>query len=112
MKHAEHTPSVTEQIEALIEKFDGQFMKPQIYTKLTVSQIENKYGECRFAEQGEEYLEKDEKITETYKNACLCRLSASGYMDCTDWTLCHDENDILDWISTEAETLGEESENE
>jgi hypothetical protein len=102
--------TVTQQIEALIERFDSQFMKPEILTKLTVSQIENKYGECRWSEQGEEYLDQDETITETYENACLCRLSASGFMDCTDWTLCHDENEILDWLSNEAEDLSEETE--
>lgn len=70
---------VTKQIETLIRKFNSQFMKPEIYTQLVVSQIENKFGECRWSEQGEEYLESDETITETFENACLCRLSASGY---------------------------------
>jgi hypothetical protein len=101
--------SVTTQIEALIERFDGQFMKPQILTRVNVSEIENDVGESRVALQGEEYLEAGETITESYENVCLCRLSAPGYTDCTDWTLCHDENDILDWIITEAEMLGEES---
>lgn len=104
--------SVTDQIHALIALFENEFMKPQILTKLTVSQIENEFGECRFAEQGDENLEADESLTATYENACLCRLSASGYMDCTDWELCHNENDILEWISREAETLSEETENE
>lgn len=108
--------TVTEQIEVLIHKFENEFMRPDIRTKLTVSQIENEYGECRFAEQGDENLESDETVTATYENACLCRLSAPGYMDCTDWTLCHDENDILDWIDTEAEYIGDletkETENE
>lgn len=98
--------NVTEQIIELIEKFEGQFMRPDIRTKLTVSQIDNKHGESRFAEQGEEYLESDETITAVYENACLCRLSAPGYLDATEWTLCHDENDILEWIDGEAESLG------
>lgn len=99
--------TVIEQIQALIDKFDGQFMKPDIRTRLVVSQIENEFGECRFAEKGEEYLDDGEKVTETYENACLCRLSAPGYMDCTNWDLCHDENDILDWVSREAEQIDE-----
>lgn len=93
--------TVTQQIKALIAKFDGQFMKPDIRTQLTVSQIENEFGEIRFAEQGDENLESDERITVTFENVSLCRLSASGYMDCTDWALCHDENDILNWITEE-----------
>lgn len=103
-----HDKSVTEQIKGLIKLFENQFMTPEIRTRLTVSQIDNKFGESRFAEQGEEYLEEGEEITATYENVSLCRLSASGYMDCTEWTLCHDENDILEWIEGEAETINEE----
>jgi hypothetical protein len=99
--------NTTKEIERLIGLFDSQFMKPEIYTRLTVSQIDNKFGESRFAKEGEEYLEKGETITSKYENACLCRLSASGYTDCTDWELCHDENDILEWLSREAEDLDE-----
>ncbi len=99
--------SVTSQIHALIEKFENVFMKPEILTRLTVSQVDNEYSESRFVIQGEEYLEKNETITATYENVSLCRLSASGYTDCTDWTLCHDENDILDWLYNEAEYLTE-----
>lgn len=99
-------PTVTEHIEFLIEQFRGEFMKPQILTRLTVSQIDNEHGESRWTEQGDENLEDGEQITATFENVSLCRLSASGYMDCTDWTLCHDENDIMDWLITEAEHLG------
>lgn len=99
--------TITKQIETLIARFESQFMKPEIITRLTVSQIENDYGECRWSRQGEENLEDGEQITATFENACLCRLSASGYTDCTDWRLCHDENDILDWISQEAEQIGD-----
>lgn len=98
-------PSVTTKIIALLKRFDKQFLKPEIYTRLTVSQIENDYHEVRFAEQGDENLEAHEKITATYKNVSLCRLSASGYTDCTDWDLCYDENDILEWLEREAESL-------
>lgn len=108
LDHPTHTclvPSVTKQIEMLIKRFDGQFMRPEILTQLTVSQIDNDLYESRWAEQGEEYLEKNETVTATFENACLCRLSAPGYMDCTDWELCLDENDILDWLITEADML-------
>lgn len=94
--------SVTEKIETLISLFDNEFMRPQILTQITVSQIDDEHGGSRWTPQGEEYLEKGEYIEETFKNASLCRLSASGYMDCTDWELCLDENDILDWIEREA----------
>lgn len=97
--------TVTAQIEALISQFDGEFMKPEILTGLRVSQIENEMGECRWSEQGDENLDDGETITDTFNNVCLCRLSASGYMDCTDWDLCHDENDILQWLTNEAEHL-------
>ncbi len=105
MNNSNKALTVTQQIETLIAMFDGQFLKPEILTRETVSQIENEHGECRWSVRGFEDLESGEQITETYENVSLCRLSASGYLDCTDWNLCHDENDILDWISREAESL-------
>ena len=98
--------SVTEQIVELISKFDGQFLKPEILDKGLISQIENEYHECRFAPQGEEYLEDGETITDTIEGN-LCRMSAPGYLDWTEWELCRDEDDILDWISREAEEIQE-----
>ncbi len=97
--------NATKQIENLISKFDGQFMRPMIHTQLTVSQIDNEYGESRWAEQGDENLDDGESITETFTNVSLCRLSAPGYVDCTDWELCHDENDILEWLEREFEKI-------
>ena len=56
------TPTVTQEIERIISLFDGQFMRPDIRTQLVVSQIENDCGECRWAEQGEEYLDTTEGV--------------------------------------------------
>ncbi len=100
--------TISDQILEYIELFNNEFMKPEILSGLTVSQIENSCGEVRWCEQGDEFLESDEYVTYTFKNVSLCRLSASGYLDCTEWDLCHDENDILEWISREALELNNE----
>ena len=91
----------TQAIHEAIEMFNGQFMTPEIVTD-EVFEVTNDYGECRWTfDNGD--LESDETITEFYPRATLCRLSASGYLDCTEWTICHDENDILEWINQEIE---------
>ena len=35
----------------------------------------------------------------------VCRMSASGYMDCSEWIFCETESDVLRWLESEAEQV-------
>jgi len=62
-----------------------------------------------FAQQVSQYLEGG--ITDMASlcepvSGYVCRMSASGYMDCTPWEYCETEGDILRWLESEAEQAG------
>lgn len=59
-------------------------MIPQ-YIKDVFVDVENDI-DGTFAIQQEYYSEDMGSIVDTYESAYWCRLSAPGYMDCTDWT--------------------------
>lgn len=46
-----------------------------------------------------EYVDSDIVYSAALCDGMLCRLSAPGYMDCTDWTPCESEEDALEQIA-------------
>ena len=73
----------TETRKELIETFTGAFMQPEFYQGEMIH-IVDKYGD-EITVPIEYYSEYMGEIDETH-NAWYFRLSASGYMDCTDWS--------------------------
>ena len=61
------------------------FMEPY-YSNATFVEITNEHGESIFVEQGYEDLGEGEEITATHEGKWFCHLSASGYMDQTEWS--------------------------
>ena len=61
------------------------FMTPNYDNNIFVT-IENLQGELTFCPQGYEDLQDGDKISGTFKGKFFARLSADGYMDCTDWS--------------------------
>lgn len=86
----------------------GDFMKPQLnYGRYYIGDSNDGYFICWWDEI--EDIRKIHKITLLTKHTGLCaRLSASGYMDCTDWTPINSEQDVEDFM----EMYGEYRESE
>lgn len=62
------------------------FMVPE-YSNEAFVEIENKYGESRIVPAEFADLEEGESETNAWRGThWFCRLSAPGYMDCTDWS--------------------------
>jgi len=59
------------------------FMTPEIYEG-RYAIVENRYGERTFTPAGYECVEEGETVE--YVTGYLGRLSAAGYLDCTEWT--------------------------
>ena len=69
------------------------FMEP-VYSNATFVRVEDsRTGESILVEQGYEDLGADESVVETYKDKWFYMLSASGYMDRTDWSGPYDSED-------------------
>jgi len=70
----------------VISKRENQmaFMKPY-YSDDEFVRVEDSNGESELIPAGYEMLQDGSTITERYIGKIFCRLSASGYMDCTSW---------------------------
>jgi hypothetical protein len=74
------------------------FMEPQ-YVLGSWVEVEDKYGETRYvpAEYAED-LEEGEHAVRLHPLKVGARLSASGYMDCTEWSIFDTEEAARDYI--------------
>lgn len=66
------------------------FMVPQYTNETFVGVYNDKNCEDTHVPQADLTLDKGDSVFETIKGKWWCRLSAPGYMDCTDWDGPHD----------------------
>jgi hypothetical protein len=79
------------------------FMEPQ-YELGSWVEIENKYGETRFvpAEYADD-LDDGERVVTLHMLKWGARLSAPGYLDCTEWAIFDTEAEARQYIQDEFE---------
>ncbi len=53
------------------------------------------------------YVNGEPEEISSSRNCFLCRLSAPGYMDCTDWERCDTEADVLEWLEDQASEVSD-----
>jgi hypothetical protein len=87
------------------------FMQPH-YTDEPFAELENEYGEGLCVPADVAHYQEGYHIVEQHFGKIFCRLSANGYMDCTDWcgpfdTLAEARQHIEDTFDVDA-TTGEE----
>jgi hypothetical protein len=95
MQIPQPTPDEYQRIKPLLSSFSGQFMKPVIFYGRYI-QIESDAEGCRFVPHYQ-FVESDvrpEEIT-TEMRGILIRLSADGYLDCTEWEPMDDWDDVI-----------------
>lgn len=75
------------------------FMQPYVYQGDMVM-LENKQGEGFLIEKEYQFdnMEEYPIIAEVFTDVFYGRLSASGYMDCTDWTIGKSVEDVLNQL--------------
>ena len=88
----------------LIDNFTG-FMTPYVYKlddKNTAIQCETNSGETHFMffEDFADFKKENEIEVGPFNinKGFLCRLSASGFMDCTDWAVFETIEQVIGWI--------------
>ena len=88
--------------KSIDEVFEGQFMQPEITAKQTWYQVEDKWGET-FLYPGD--LFSKEEVAAEHEEAEVeelegfgARLSASGYLDCTDWCVLDTEEEAEQYL--------------
>lgn len=96
--------------EQVAEAFEDSFLKPEIYHG-HIQVAETKEGtvvvpECYAqypsnAEAAKQYGVSEDDVSTVY--AYAVRLSAPGYLDCTDWELVHTEQSGLERLLEMAE---------
>jgi hypothetical protein len=86
-------------LEELEEAFENSFQKPQIYKDSWVTGY-NEFGEGRTLPEVYEGILLDEGYTEEVEHTeCWgARLSANGFMDCTEWTLFWSEEEAAEYL--------------
>ena len=80
---------ICEDYSTLNDHGHGTFMVPQMHDG-------DQYGHDELVEMG--VIEQDEELD--YEEFYLVRLSAPGYLDCTDWTIVYSMLDLLEWADT------------
>jgi len=98
MQIPQPTSAQYQRIKSLLASFSGQFMKPEIYDGDYV-ELESDGGNWFSPVGAGEFSD--------LKRGILIRLSASGYMDCTEWEPMDDWNDVItrlaDWESEQSD---------
>lgn len=113
------------QIAALLDSTKWGFMTPEILKPTEVYEVENENGETAYLPGSlltlnfpddftdlPEYLRRvapfidGEPAVITRRKGYMCRMSASGYMDSTDWEFCGQALEVLDWLEQQAEEAG------
>jgi len=107
MQIPQPTSAQYQRIKSLLSSFSGQFMEPEIYEGSYV-QIESDANGCTMIPSdafNSADVDDDEIVTGMH--GILIRLSASGYMDCTEWEPMDDWNDVItrlaDWESEQSD---------
>jgi len=99
------TSAQDQRIKALLSSFSGQFMEPEIYEGDYVQTESDETG-CTFMPAGRAFDVAADEIA-SVMHGILIRLSASGYMDCTEWEPMDDWNDVIarlaDWESEQSD---------
>ena len=72
------------------------FMVPQ-YVEGQWAEVENRYGESTYVPADCVELEDGERVVRTFEGVG-CRLSAPGYMDCTEWAVFPTEEEAREYI--------------
>jgi hypothetical protein len=94
MQIPQPTPDEYQRIKSLLSSFSGQFMTPEIYEGDYV-QIESDTNGCTvFPATGQPIDIADDECTQDM-HGILIRLSASGYLDCTEWEPMGDWSDVI-----------------
>lgn len=87
-------------MDELYDAFEGQFLQPQVMLG-DWWEVED-HGETHYFDTdlfGQPDLERDGYIViEEHKNKYGARLSASGFMDCTDWYIFDTEQEAIDYL--------------
>lgn len=121
-------PTTTETIESLIDSTPWGFMRPAIYKERNVLLVDTLHGtECvpcdllglpdppssddavamwNYTDTLYDYLQAGIVDLESVAHSVsgyVCRLSADGYTDCTEWEYCETEADVLRWLKEQAE---------
>lgn len=78
--------------------YKNDFMKPEVYHG-DVIEAQDKYGEIQFMPRDSfgEYIEST--LIEEHKEKFLARLSASGYLDCTEWAMFNSEQEAINYLA-------------
>ncbi len=100
------TPDISREPESayIVETDNGSSVVPESVVNVSMSpmdsETDNEFCLARIAP----YVDgKPQSIKRV--NGYLCRLSASGYMDRTDWEFCATLREVLDWLENEAESV-------
>ena len=85
--------------EELEEAFKGQFMQPEVYHG-DVIELQYKNGEsfCMPLEDYSPAMHSGVIESFTFSNRYLARLSASGYLDCTESTMFDTEQEAIAFL--------------
>lgn len=100
------TPAQRETISALLQRFSGQFMHPEICSG-PYAEIESPIGESRWVPSdcfAPGMSEDGETVTLT-QWGILIRLSAPGYMDCTEWEPCSSWPEVISRLTQWCEEM-------
>lgn len=91
-----------EKYEQLNKVFRNQFMQPEITEKTQWYYVRDKYDEIYcydldlFSRETVENWHPNEEIE--VAEGFGARLSAAGYLDCTDWTIHDTEEEAIDFL--------------